>query len=74
MIIRKMFKFFFKLFFLYLIFSTTLFANQDFNQWLKKFQARAVKSGISENVVIEIMSTAKFLPKVIESDRYQPEF
>ena len=74
MIIRKMFKFFFKLFFLYLIFSTTLFANQDFNQWLKKFQARAVKSGISENVVIEIMSTAKFLPKVIEYDRYQPEF
>ena len=69
-----MFKFFFKLFFLYLIFSTTLFANQDFNQWLKKFQARAVKSGISENVVIEIMSTAKFLPKVIEYDRYQPEF
>ena len=74
MIIRKMFKFFFKLFFLYLIFSTTLFANQDFNQWLKKFQARAVKSGISENVVMEIMSTAKFLPKVIEYDRYQPEF
>ena len=74
MIIRKMFKLIFKLFFLYLIFSTTVFANQDFDQWLKKFQARAVKSGISENVVIEIMSTAKFLPKVIEYDRYQPEF
>ena len=74
MIIRKMFKLIFKLFFLYLIFSTTVFANQDFDQWLKKFQARAVKSGISENVVMEIMSTAKFLPKVIEYDRYQPEF
>ena len=74
MIIRKMFKLIFKLFFLYLIFSTTVFANQDFDQWLKKFQARAVKSGISENVVIEIMSKAKFLPKVIEYDRYQPEF
>ena len=74
MIIRKMFKLIFKLFFLYLIFSTTVFANQDFDQWLKKFQARAVKSGVSENVVIEIMSKAKFLPKVIEYDRYQPEF
>ena len=74
MIIRKMFKLIFKLFFLYLIFSTTVFANQDFDQWLKKFQTRAVKSGISENVVMEIMSTAKFLPKVIEYDRYQPEF
>ena len=69
-----MFKLIFKLFFLYLIFSTNVFANQDFDQWLKKFQARAVKSGISENVVMEIMSTAKFLPKVIEYDRYQPEF
>ena len=74
MIIRKMFKLIFKLFFLYLIFSTNVFANQDFDQWLKKFQARAVKSGISENVVMEIMSKAKFLPKVIEYDRYQPEF
>ena len=74
MIVRKMFKLIFKLFFLYLIFSTAVFANQDFDQWLKKFQARAVKSGISENVVMEIMSTAKFLPKVIEYDRYQPEF
>ena len=74
MIIRKMFKLIFKLFFLYLIFSTTVFANQDFDQWLKKFQAKAVKSGISENVVMEIMSKAKFLPKVIEYDRYQPEF
>ena len=74
MIIRKMFKLIFKSFFLYLIFSTTVFANQDFEKWLKNFQTKAVKSGVSENVVIEIMSTAKFLPKVIEYDRYQPEF
>ena len=46
----------------------------DFKQWLKRFQARAIKSGISEKVVKEIMSEAKFLPKVIEYDRYQPEF
>ena len=33
-----------------------------------------MESGISKNVVVEIMSNAKFLPKVIEYDRYQPEF
>ena len=41
---------------------------------VKKFQTRAINSGISEKVVKEIMSDAKFLPKVIEYDRYQPEF
>ena len=40
----------------------------------KKFQTKAIKSGISEKVVLDIMSTARFLPKVIEYDRYQPEF
>ena len=33
-----------------------------------------MNSGISEKVVNEIMSEAKFLPKVIEYDRFQPEF
>ena len=74
MIIRKMFKLIFKSFFLYFILLTSVFANQDFNKWLKKFQTKAVESGISKNVVVEIMSNAKFLPKVIEYDRYQPEF
>ena len=41
---------------------------------MNKFQIRAINSGISENVVREIMTNAKFLPKVIEYDRYQPEF
>ena len=50
------------------------FALDDFQQWVKKFETRAIKSGISEKVVKEIMSEAKFLPKVIEYDRYQPEF
>ena len=59
---------------LYLAFFTNVFANQDFDHWLKKFQTTAVESGISKKVVYEIMSSAKFLPKVIEYDRYQPEF
>ncbi len=58
-----------------LIFSTIrVFGADDFQQWVKKFEIRAINSGISKSVVTEIMSDAKFLPKVIEYDRYQPEF
>ena len=68
----------FKLFFyiLFLFFSTLSNSNavNDFNQWKKEFQTKAINSGISKKVVLEIMSDAKFLPKVIEYDRFQPEF
>ena len=49
-------------------------SNDGFEDWLKKFQSRAINSGISDSVVKDIMSKAQFLPKVIEYDRYQPEF
>ncbi len=74
MIINKMFNLIIRSIFLYLVFITNVLGNQDFDLWLKKFQSTAIKSGISKNVVYEIMSNAKFLPKVIEYDRYQPEF
>ena len=74
MIISKMFKFFLILFFSNLTIINPLLANQDFNEWLRKFEKRAVKSGVSEKVVKDVMSEARFLPKVIEYDRYQPEF
>ena len=74
MIIRKMFKLIFSSFFLYLIISLKVFAAEDFDQWLMKFKTQAINSGISKKVVIEIMGGAKFLPKVIEYDRFQPEF
>ena len=45
----------------------------NFENWLESFKLKATKSGISK-IVDEIMSEAKFLPKVIEYDRYQPEF
>jgi membrane-bound lytic murein transglycosylase B len=48
--------------------------NPDFNIWVKKFKNKAVKSGVSKKVVDEVMSGAIFLPKVIEYDRFQPEF
>jgi len=46
----------------------------DFNIWLKNFKVLAIKKGISQNIVNKIMSEARFLPKVLEYDRYQPEF
>ena len=69
-----MFKLIISLLFLFTFNITSTFAVEDFKSWSKKFQLRAIESGISENVVKEIMSKAKFLPKVIEYDRYQPEF
>ena len=74
MIFKKMFKLIIKSLFLYYFLVAQSFANEDFNLWSKKFQSQAINSGISEKVVTEIMSKAKFLPKVIEYDRYQPEF
>ena len=74
MIISKMIKLILSLLFFYFFTIVYSFSNEDFNQWLNKFQIRAINSGISENVVREIMTNAKFLPKVIEYDRYQPEF
>ena len=41
---------------------------------LKNFKIKAINSGISKQVVDDVMNNAKFLPKVIEYDRFQPEF
>ena len=69
-----MFKLILKSLILFFFIINYSLANEDFDQWLKKFQTKAVNSGISDTVVEEVMSNAKFLPKVIEYDRYQPEF
>ena len=74
MIINEMLKLIYIVLALYFTISLNAFANEDFNLWLTKFKKQAINSGISEKVVFEIMSEAKFLPKVIEYDRYQPEF
>ena len=74
MIISEMFKFFLNTVIIYFIISLRVLASENFEQWVKNFQLKAIDRGISEKVVVEIMSNAKFLPKVIEYDRSQPEF
>ena len=51
-----------------------LHPNDDFSLWLVDFKKTAISKGISKKTVNDVMSDAKFLPKVIEYDRYQPEF
>ena len=46
----------------------------DFNLWVKNFKKTAIKKGISKKTVDSALISVKFLPKVIEYDRYQPEF
>ena len=53
---------------------STFASNSEFNTWVKNFKTRAVNSGVSKIVVDEVMLNAIFLPKVIEYDRFQPEF
>jgi len=74
MVIKKMFKIIIFSILINLLGSINVLANSDFNLWIKDFKIKAINSGISKSVVDVIMSDAKFLPKVIEYDRYQPEF
>ncbi len=60
-------------FFTILNISTSSVAN-NFEDWLKSFKVRAIDEGVSEKTFDLTMSGVKFLPKVIEYDRYQPEF
>ena len=56
------------------VFSITSSYSITFNQWKIDFKKIALSEGISETTFDNIMKNAIFLPKVIEYDRYQPEF
>ena len=62
------------LLFIFLNLTQNLYANENFKAWLKDFKKTAIKKGISKKTVNLVMDDAKYLPKVIEYDRYQPEF
>ena len=44
------------------LFSPLLANSDEFNLWINDFKKKAISSGISKNVVEEVMSDAKFLP------------
>jgi membrane-bound lytic murein transglycosylase B len=66
-----------KFFFIFLFLNTPYsFANtiDDFNKWKIEFKKRALSNNISETTFDTVMINVKYLPKVIEYDRFQPEF
>ena len=60
----------------FIISSSNLLAldESEFLSWKKRFKKIALENKISETTFDIVMSDVKFLPKVIEYDRYQPEF
>ncbi len=48
--------------------------DENFQDWLGSFKTYALKKNISEKTYNIVMSNVQFNPKVIEYDRYQPEF
>ena len=59
---------------LMLITFTKVNSDEKFSSWIIEFKKKAINEGISEKTVDVVMNNAIFLPKVIEYDRYQPEF
>ena len=60
-----------------LIFSNCLSVNANestFDEWMKNFKIYALQKNISETTFDDAMSNVQFLPKVLEYDRFQPEF
>ena len=69
----KIIKYFIIIFSL-LLTNTIASSPEDFNKWLKLFEKKAIKKGVSRKTFSMVMKNVRYLPKVIEYDRYQPEF
>ena len=59
--------------FIYFLFFTINAFSESFDEWKKSFSKYAISEGISDQTLF-LIEDFKFLPKVIEYDRYQPEF
>ena len=68
----KIIKFFLLIYLLFI--QSIVLADNNFNEWILDFKKKALSEGISTKTVNNIMDKAIFLPKVIQYDRYQPEF
>ena len=63
------------IFIFFLINVTDVFAQEkNFDEWLISFKKKALNNQISETTFNKAMSDVRYLPKVIEYDRFQPEF
>ena len=65
---------FLSILFILLITKSSSENNVEFDIWKKNFKKLALSKNISEKTFDITMSNVKFLPKVIEYDRFQPEF
>ena len=65
---------FFLILFFIIIQQSSYVKADDFNNWVVNFKKRALDQNISLKTINNVMDKAIFLPKVIEYDRYQPEF
>jgi|TARA_B100002052_G_C15852991_1_gene586034 membrane-bound lytic murein transglycosylase B len=62
------------LYILYFLFLPLSAYSETFDEWKINFAKYASAQGISNETLSLIIKNLKFLPKVIEYDRYQPEF
>tara|TARA_B100000029_G_scaffold267004_1_gene262829 strand:- start:8169 stop:9167 length:999 start_codon:yes stop_codon:yes gene_type:complete len=69
----KIIKLFLMIFFI-LSNSNYVYSSENFEKWKINFYKYASSQGISEKTLDIVIDDLKFLPKVIEYDRYQPEF
>ena len=56
------------------LFSNPIYAKSNFNEIVKQISVEAEKKGISNNVINEFKKKTKFINRVVELDRSQPEF
>ncbi len=63
-------------FLIFILNFTNVYGDDDLNfiKWKNQFKKKALSNNISEETINLTMSNVKYLPKVIEYDRYQPEF
>ncbi len=60
--------------YLILLKFSNVYANDSFEEWKINFSNYAISQGISKKTLSLVINDLNFLPKVIEYDRYQPEF
>ena len=56
------------------LFSNPIYGKSNFNEIVKQISVEAEKKGISNNVINEFKKKTKFIKRVVELDRSQPEF